>query len=51
MLEQYELELISLNERIEKLKNEINPLIKKRTQIKKNIFRYRWRKRKKKEKK
>ena len=46
MLEQYNLELISLDERIEKLKNELRPLQKRKTQLQKNITLYEWRKKK-----
>jgi len=40
------LELDELNYKIEALQNELRPLMNKRRQIKKNLFRDKWRKRK-----
>lgn len=46
-IEQYNFELTQLDKKIEALQNELRPLMNKRRQIKKNLFRDEWRKKKK----
>lgn len=46
MQEQKLYELQELEQKIEALQNELRPLLKKRRQIKKNLFRDEWRKKK-----
>ena len=46
MIEQYNIEIDFLNQKIEALQNELRQLLKKRRQLKKSIYLYKWRKKK-----